>query len=155
MAKLDADTVREIWDVRHKEDPERVGAIITGNEFKEMRAKVARQCVSNQPLCSRARCPLPLLNLKLDVRACGCGYSPTFVFKVPRGESAFTVLVANFPVLTVDKPTTCLFSLADEYRASAHSCEPVMSVNFWNEFGSTKDVVLIRATIMPGVVLSR
>jgi hypothetical protein len=81
--------------------------------------------------------------------------SPTFMFKVPRGEAAFTVLVANFPVLTVDKPTTCLFTLADEYRASPHTCSPVLAVNFWNEFGTTKDLVLVRATILPGVALDR
>eukprot|EP01043_Picozoa_sp_COSAG02_P068122 COSAG02_NODE_11200_length_1772_cov_2.823670_2_plen_110_part_00 len=84
-----------------------------------------------------------------------CCCSPTFIFKVPRGEAAFTVLVSNFPVLTVDKPTTCLFTLADEYRASPHTCTPVLAVNFWNEFAQNKDLVLIRATILPGVALSR
>ena len=81
--------------------------------------------------------------------------SPTFVFKVPRGEASFTVLVASFPVSTVDKPTTCLFSLAEEYRASAHNCSPVMAVNFWNDLAASKGLVLARATVMPGVALAR
>jgi len=77
------------------------------------------------------------------------------VFKVPRGEASFTVLVASFPVSTVDKPTTCLFSLAEEYRASAHNCSPVLAVNFWNDLAASKGLVLVRATVMPGVALAR
>ena len=45
MAKEPTETVREIWDLRHNEDPERVGAIISAAEFQEMRSRVARQCV--------------------------------------------------------------------------------------------------------------
>lgn len=45
MAQEPTETVREIWDLRHKEDPERVGAMISAAEFQEMRARIARQCV--------------------------------------------------------------------------------------------------------------
>ena len=45
LAKEPTETVREIWDLRHKEDPERVGAIISSAAFQEMWSRVARQCV--------------------------------------------------------------------------------------------------------------
>ena len=45
LATEPTETVREIWDLRHKEDPERVGALISAAAFQEMRSRVARQCV--------------------------------------------------------------------------------------------------------------
>ena len=55
----------------------------------------------------------------------------------------------------VNKPFTCLFSTPEEFRQSAHSCSPALAVNFYTEFASTKGVVLVRGTVLPGVELSR
>lgn len=80
--------------------------------------------------------------------------SPMFLFKVPRGSN-FTVLVSNFSAPTANKPCTAMFSLADEFRATAHAASPVLAINFWDELSAQKNIVLIRATIMPGVQLNR
>ena len=53
MAQEPTETVREIWDLRHKQDPERVGAIISAAEFQEMRTRIARQCVPFTTLPAR------------------------------------------------------------------------------------------------------
>lgn len=77
-----------------------------------------------------------------------------FLFKVPRGGN-FTVLVSNFSPVTDKQSCTAVFSLADEFRATAHAASPVLAVNFWDELNTAKNLVLIRATIMPGVQLSK
>lgn len=84
------------------------------------------------------------------VRAVVCARSPTFIFKVPRPQH-FAVLVANFPQVTVDKPLTCVFTPMEEFRQSVHTATPVLAVNFYNEFAASKDLVLVRATVMPKV----
>ena len=139
--------MREIWTARHDEDPDRVAAILSKAEFDDMRLRAQRQWALLTLHSIADACTQILPHVRT---AC----SPTFMFKVPR-STHFTVVVATFPVVTVDKPVTCLFSLADEFRQSAHSCSPVFAVNFHTELASTKDVVLVRGTILPGVHLER
>lgn len=122
LAKEPEETIREIWQVRHSEDPERVGAVLQAADFNDLRKRAMQH--------------------------------PTFIFKVPR-KSHFTALVSNFPTVMVNKPFTCLFSTPEEFRQSAHSCSPALAVNFYTEFASTKGVVLVRGTVLPGVELSR
>ncbi len=43
IAKEPEETIREIWDLRHRDDPERVGAVLSVSDFNDMRARVARR----------------------------------------------------------------------------------------------------------------
>jgi hypothetical protein len=49
-------------------------------------------------------------------------------------------------------PNTVVLTLAHEFRVSPHAASPLLVVNFWDELSSSKDIVLIRATIMPNQV---
>ena len=43
LAAVPEDTVREIWSVRHGDDPERVGTVLSKAEFDDMRLRTQRQ----------------------------------------------------------------------------------------------------------------
>jgi hypothetical protein len=44
LTKVPRETVEEIWKVRHDDDSERIGAVLTKQQFEELRSRARSQC---------------------------------------------------------------------------------------------------------------